>query len=165
MIDAFAGKSRDVKGARRSPFYVLTESDIAGLLDDIRAIEADESVFIFNTDLVRGTSYIDAIDKIAVNGNVFPDSESGSTHPRDIMSARAVLAHEYYGHRANKGTALPQGHWEDEFRASRMAAEHTPNLTDEERRHLAMDAIERKREAGIDVELDEFLRRVLYGNS
>jgi len=48
--------------------------------------------------------------------------------------------------------------------ANRTAAEHTPNLTDEERRHLAMDAVERKREAGAEVELDEFLRRVLYGD-
>jgi hypothetical protein len=143
--------------------FAITSFNV-GLLDDIHTIGADESVFIFNTDLVRGTSYIDALDRIAVVGNVFPDTASGSTHPRDIMSKRAVLAHEYYGHRANKGTNLPQGHWEDEYRASRMAAEHTPNLTDEERLHLAMDAVERKREAGVVVELDEFLRRTLYGN-
>jgi len=48
--------------------------------------------------------------------------------------------------------------------SSRMAAEHAPNLTDEERRHLAMDAVERKREAGVPIELDEFLRRILYGD-
>jgi len=156
---------RVVNGTRKSPFYVLTEQDIAELLVDIRTIEADESIFEFNCDFVRGTSYIDTIDKIAVKGNVYPDKVSGSTHPRDIMSPRAVLAHEYYGHRTYRGTSLPPEHWEDEFRASRTAAEITPNLTDEERKHLVLDAIERKREAGIKVELDDFMRRILDGTN
>jgi|GEM_PF-4372057 len=37
---------RNVKGARRSPFYVLTEEDITELLKDIRAIGADENIFL-----------------------------------------------------------------------------------------------------------------------
>lgn len=153
---------RDVNGARKSPFYMLTENDIGKLLDDIKFIEADVSVFRFNDDRVRGTGYIDAIDRVIIRGNVFPDTVSGSKHPRDIMSTRAVLAHEYYEHRVNRNTDLAQGCWEDEYRASRTAAEITPNLTDEERRHLVLDAIERKREAGIKVELDDFMRRILY---
>jgi len=162
--EAAISLQRDVNGARKSPFYVLTDADIAKLIDDIRAIEADENAFVFNCDLVRGTGYIDAMDIIAVRGNVFPDTTSGSRHPRDIMSPRAVLAHEYYGHRASRGTEFPQGHWEDEYRASRMAAEITPNLTDEERRYLVSDAMERKREAGIVPGIDDFMRGILYGD-
>ena len=56
---------------------------------------------------------------------------------------------------------MPQGDWLDEYRASRTAAEKTPNLTDEERLHLVMDAIERKREAGIHPVLDEFEKKIL----
>lgn len=156
--------NRDIDGMRKSSFYVLTEEDIGELLNDIRAIGADESVFRFNYDKVPGTGYIDAIDIIAVRGNVYPDTFSGSKHPRNIMSARAVLAHEYYGHRKNRGTDLEQGSWEDEYRASRTAAEVTPNLSDEERRHLVLDAMERKHEAGITPKPDEFMRRVLDGN-
>ena len=156
-------QTRDVQGARKSPLYTLTESDIKMLKEDIRTIEADESVFRFNYDRVPGTGYIDVLDIVAVRGNVFPDTISGSKHPRDVMSTRAVLAHEYYGHRAHSGTDLPQGHWEDEYLASRIAAEVTPNLSNEERRHLVLDAIERKREAGIKFELDGFMRRCLYG--
>ena len=154
---------RVVDGARKSPLYILTKDDIESLVKDIKAIEADENVFKFNYEKTRGTGYIDALDIIAVKGNVLPDLTSGSKHPRDIMSSRAVLAHEYYGHRAFRGTDLPQGNWEDEYRASRTAAEITPNLTDEERTHLVLDAIERKREEGIKVELDYFMRRILYG--
>lgn len=143
---------------------MLTKKDIEQLIEEIRTIKADISVFRFNCDFVRGTGYIDALDIIAVRGNIFPDTVSGSKHPRDIMSSRAVLAHEYYGHRANRGTNLPSGHWEDEYRASRTASEVTPNLTNEERLHLVLDAIERKREAGVTVEPDEFMRRVLYGD-
>jgi len=163
-IEIKCAEFRDVNGARKSPFYILTKEDIQKLKEDIRAIEAKESVFVFNCDLVRGTGYIDAIDIIAIRGNVFPDTTSDSNHPRDIMSARAVLAHEYYGHRTNRGTNLVSGCREDEYRASRTAAEITPNLTNEERTHLILDAIERKREAGIVADLDSFMRRLLYGD-
>ena len=151
-----------IQGARRSPFYELSEEDIAGLKVDIEAIGADISIFEFNSKRVDGTGYIDALDIIAVRGNVLPDDYSSSKHPRDIMSKRAVLAHEYYGHRRHRGTDLFQGCWEDEYRASREAAELTPNLTTKERRHLILDAMERKREAGIIPEVDDFMRRVLY---
>jgi hypothetical protein len=51
-----------------------------------------------------------------VRGDVFPDNNSN--HPRDLMSERAVFAHEYYGHRTYRGTKLKSGVWNDEFRAS-----------------------------------------------
>ena len=34
---------------------------------------------------------------IYIKGDVLPDLNS--THPRDLMSPKAVLAHEYYGHK------------------------------------------------------------------
>ncbi|MMZ66548.1 hypothetical protein D1872_290540 [compost metagenome] len=79
------------------------------------------------------------------------------------MSERAVLAHEYYGHRAYSGTRLPPGSWNDEFRASYMAAKNTPNLTDEDRIYLMLDAIERAKEAGVTIKYNDFMRRILYG--
>ena len=79
------------------------------------------------------------------------------------MSERAVLAHEYYGHRTHRGTTLEKGSWNDEFRASYTAAKICPNLTDEDRRYLILDAIERAKEAGINIRYNDFIRRVLYG--
>jgi len=138
---------------------MLTDKDIAFIRQEICAIEADEEIFVFNQGLY--TSYTDAIDRIDVMGDIFPDEKS--THPRDTMSVRAVLAHEYYGHRANQGTALLQGSWVDEFRASYMAAKNAPNLSDEDVRNLVLDALERAKEAGVTIKHNTFIRRVLYG--
>ena len=80
------------------------------------------------------------------------------------MSARAVIAHEYYGHRAYRGTKLLHGSWNDEFRASYMAAKNAPNLSAEDRRYLILDALERAKEAGISIKTNDFIRRVLYEN-
>jgi len=150
---------RKANGLRRSPFIPLTDEDIALVKSEIYTIEADEEIFVFNEGLY--TSYTDKIDKIDVMGDIFPDENSN--HPRDIMSIRAVLAHEYYGHRANRGTTLPQGSWADEFRASYMAAQNAPNLTDDDIRHLILDALERAKEAGVVIKHNAFIRRVLYG--
>jgi len=150
---------RKANGLRRSPFILLTEEDIALIKSEIRAIEADEAVFVFNEGLY--TSYSDQLDQIDVMGDIFPDESS--RHPRDIMSIRAVLAHEYYGHRANRGTTLPQGSWADEFRASYRAAQHAPNLTDDDVKHLVLDALSRANEAGVTIKHNAFIRRILYG--
>ena len=79
------------------------------------------------------------------------------------MSERAVLAHEYYGHRANKGTYLPEGSWNDELRASYFATKNTPNLCDKDRLYLIMDAIERTKEAGVTIVYNDFMKGCLYG--
>jgi hypothetical protein len=79
------------------------------------------------------------------------------------MSERAVLAHEYYGHRNYRYTILEKGSWNDEFRASYMAAKNAPNLSDEDRVYLSSDAIERAKEAGVTIAYNDFIRRVLYG--
>lgn len=156
---AIMDKREMANGLRNNPNLHLTEEQIVSLKGDIRAIGADESVFVFNSG--AQTSYSDEVDTIFVRGDVFSDPRS--THPRDLMSARAVLAHEYYGHRANKGTKLPVGAWNDEFRASYMAARDAPGISDEDRRYLVLDAIDRAKSAGVTITLNEFMRRTVYG--
>jgi len=146
-------------GLRRSPFYVLNDDEIEFIKSEIQAIKADVEVFHFNEGLF--TQYVDESDVILINGNIFPDVHS--LHPRDIMSVRAVLAHEYYGHRAFRGTSAEPQSWNDEFRASYSAAKNAPNLSDEDRRYLVLDALERTKEAGIKIKSNSFIRSVLYG--
>jgi hypothetical protein len=150
---------RKVEGLRTSKFHVLNDIEIKALKSDIKAINADVSVFKFNFG--RSTSYIDELDIITVRGDVLPNLLS--KHPRDRLSARAVLAHEYYGHRDYRYTKLAKGAWNDEFRASYMAAKNTPNLTSEERAYLILDAVERAREACVPIKYNMFMRSVLHG--
>ena len=150
---------RKASGLRRSPFILLTDEDIEFVRGEIQAIAADEDVFLFNVG--DHTSYYDPTDKVLVVGNIFPDLNSN--HPRDLMSVRAVLAHEYYGHRANRGTPLKQGSWNDEFRASYMAAKNAPNLSDQDRKYLILDALDRAKAAGVPIKHNVFIRRILYG--
>ena len=148
------------RGLRRSPYHILTEDEIAGLKKDIEAIKANASVFKFNKGF--RTSYNDESDEVRVKGDVLPGA--ASTHPRDLMSPRAVLAHEYYGHRPyrNASKPLPYGSWNDEFRASYMAARNAPGLTIDDRRFLILDALERAKDAGVRVTHNAFIRGVLY---
>lgn len=146
-------------GMRKSATHILTGEEIKNIKEDIKAVKADEKVFRFNSG--RYTGYNDDGDFINIKGDVLPDSNS--KHPRDIMSTRAVIAHEYYGHRANRGTKLPKGSWNDEFRASYMAAKNCPNLSDEDRYYLILDALERAKESGVSIKYNDFIRRVLYG--
>lgn len=146
-------------GLRTAPSHILTETEIESLKKDIASIGADESVFKFNKG--HRTGYDDVLDEIRVKGDILPDLDSN--HPRDRMSSRAALAHEYYGHRANRGTNLPNGAWNDEFRASYMAAKNCPNLSDEERADLILDALERAKESGVTIKNNSFIRRILYG--
>jgi hypothetical protein len=150
---------RTAAGLRRSKFHVLTDDEINSLKDDIKAIDADVSIFRFNKG--SSTSYRPDLDIINVKGNVLPDLES--SHPRDKMSARAVLAHEYYGHRAYRDTKLPKDSWNDEFRASYFAAKNAPNLSDEDRMYLIADAVQRAKDAGVSIKYNELMRRYLYG--
>ncbi|GAB4210945.1 MAG: hypothetical protein OHK0022_44900 [Roseiflexaceae bacterium] len=106
------------------------------------------------------TGYVDGKNFIYVRGDVFP--LEGVNHPRSRMSSRAVLAHEL-AHARYDGTPLPVGAWNDEFRASYMAVCDTPGLSPEERHDLIADAIERAREAGVPINHNDFMRRVLYG--
>lgn len=146
-------------GLRKPASHMLSDSEIKSLKEDIRAINADEKVFVFNKG--RRTGYDDVLDEIRIKGDVLPDKTS--QHPRDLMSSRAVIAHEYYGHRAYRGTKLEKGSWNDEFRASYTAAKNAPNLTAEDRRYLILDALERAKEQGITITNNDFIRRMLYG--
>lgn len=146
-------------GMRKPSMHILTDSEIESLKEDMRILEVDETVFIFNEGNI--TSYDDEYDVIFVKGDVLP--EPNSLHPRDLMSSRAVLAHEYYGHRAYRNTRLSKGSWNDEFRASYMAAKNAPNLSNEDRTYLILDALERAREKGVSIKHNDFIREVLYG--
>ena len=152
---------RKVSGLRKSPHNILTEEEINSLKSDICTIGADITVFKFNYG--THTGYVDDADIISVRGDVFPD-DVYSVHPRDMMSARAVLAHEYYGHRANQGTPLKKGAWNDEFRASYMAARNAPGLSEKDRMLLVMDAMERAKEAGVTIRWNDFIRSVVHGS-
>ena len=79
------------------------------------------------------------------------------------MTEAAVLAHEYYGHMMHSQTSFKPGDWRDEFRASYCAAVNSPNLTDEERASLMIDAYERASEAGFDVRHSRDYNRIVYG--
>jgi hypothetical protein len=120
---------------------------------------SDEKIFRFNSGFQ--TSYVDDFDIINVRGDVLPDKNSDN--PRDLMSARAVLAHEYYGHRAYRGTKLPKDSWNDEFRASYMAAKNAPNLSIKDRQYLILDAIGKAKEKGISIRYNKFIKEILYG--
>ena len=93
-------------GLRRSFLRPLSQEDKAFIENEIKEIGADSSKFVFRD--YRPTSYSDRDDIVYVSSSVFP-SEDGSTIPTDMLSPRAVLAHEYYGHRSKRGTPLEEG--------------------------------------------------------
>ena len=146
-------------GGRRGINHRLTSEEIRQVRQAIADIRADISVFDF--DESTPTGYDDEWDRVYVSGNVMPDLTSN--HPRDRMSARAVLAHEYYGHRTFRGTKATKNSWNDEFRASYTVALNAPGLTDDERRDLMLDAQERAKEAGVSIRPNAAMRRILYG--
>ena len=153
-------ESREMaNGLRKPPSHILTESEIESLRENIREIGADESVFLFNKG--QQTGYRDDMDIINIRGDVLPDTNSNIA--RDRMSSRAVLAHEYYGHRIHRGTSAKPNSWNDEFRASYDAAKNAPGLSDEDRYYLIQDAIDRAAEQGVIIKYNSFMREVLYG--
>ncbi len=168
-------ESHTAAGNRRSPLYKLNENDIDIVKKEIISINANVDDFVFNSDFTRGTCFLASDGKVHIKGNVFPDEYSD--HPRDKMSVRAVLAHEYYGHKPYREQYIREDNdtspeainkimsraWADEFRASYMAAKNTPNLTDDDRQLLILDALSRANEAGITIKYNDFIRRVLYG--
>ena len=150
---------RSASGLRRSPALDLSSEDIECLKREIQTIGADESVFRFNEG--KRTGFSDRTGTINIRGDVFPDMNS--THPRDCMSERAVLAHEFYGHYTFAPSIFEADDWRDEFRASYVAAIRTPNLSDDDRRLLMLDAYERARETGRYYDYSEKAREIIYG--
>lgn len=146
-------------GQRRSPFYILNDDEISALSKEAESIGIPLKCLSFNTG--NQTGFIERTLIINIRGDVLPDTSSNKI--RDLLSSKAVLAHEYYGHYMSHPSAFRIGDWRDEFRASYNAAINTPNLTDEERRMLMLDAYDRAREAGVPVKYNKEARRLIYG--
>ena len=146
---------RSIGGHRTNRARQLTDAEIALLLEDIDALGADPSIFKFNEG--NQTGFSDRTGNINIRGDVLPDLNSN--HSRDLMSTRAVLAHEYYGHKYFNdlfGSRNPGiGAWNDEFRASYNAALNAPNLSDMDRMLLMQDALERAREANVSIRITD----------
>lgn len=164
-------------GMRDTSKTPLSKEEIEYVKREIRRIGADESIFVFNDKehIETSTCYNFIEDKIYVTRNVFPDEKYGSTHPRDLMSVGAVLAHEYFGHRPYRDEYLTDMKkendfhttpiWQDECRASINAAKTAKNLTEKDKSNLVMDAIYRAKEYGHLIEMDNFMKEVVYGYS
>ena len=161
------------QGHRDMSMTPLTNSEIDYVKSEIKRIRADESIFIFNDpEHIQGsTCYNFYRDIIYITRNVFPDTKYGSIHPRDLMSVRAVIAHEYYGHRTYRDEYIEdyaKNHhsvelWQDECRASITAAKIAPGLNQKDKADLVMDAIYRAEEYNHYIEMDDFMKEVLYG--
>ena len=147
-------------GGRKSKFIKLTEAEKDFIIKEAKAIGIDEKYIRFRD--YRVTGYNEKKDLIYVSSQIFP-SQDDSPIARDRMSVRAVLAHEYYGHRANRTTSIHKDHWIDEFRASYFGAKNCPFLSADEKADLIRDALDRAKEAGQQIKLNKFMRSVLYG--
>lgn len=146
-------------GMRTSPLHILTDDEINSIKEDAKSIGVPENVLRFNEGTQTGFS--DRLKVINVRGDVLPDLTSDNI--RDRLSSKAVLAHEYYGHYKQHPSAFRVGDWRDEFRASYRAAIDAPNLSDEERRMLMLDAYERAKEFGVNVGYNKAARRIIHG--
>ena len=176
MLKLISTNDKDMpNGQRDTSRTPLTIEEIKFVKAEIQRIKADETIFVFNDSehISKSTCYNIIEDKIYVTRNVFPDQKYGSTHPRDLMSVGAVLAHEYYGHRIYRDEYLSDieqdnettPYWQDECRASITAAKIAPNLTERDKSNLVMDAIYRAKECGHLIEMDDFMKEVIYGYS
>lgn len=176
MLKNINGVDRNMSFGRRDISGTpLSDKEIEYIKQEIRTIGADETKFVFNDKrhIDLSTCYNHRRDIIYVTRNIFPDLKSNTNHPRDLMSVRAVLAHEYYGHRTFRDEYLMDDAigddyyttepWKDEYRASMTAAKITPNLTQEDRAYLVLDAKSRAEEAFQPFEEDDFTKEVLYG--
>lgn len=183
-MDFIQNTKEMASGKRNLEIRPLTSNEIDIVIKAGKRIGiVDKSIYIFNDKkhiesphLGTGYDYIE--DKIYITMNVFPDDKYASSHPRDLMSVAAVLAHEYYGHRRYRNEYLNDiivsqnnnevfhttPEWEDECRASVDAAKITPNLTDKERCDLIQDAVYRAHEYGQTFELDNDMKGILYGD-
>lgn len=149
---------RRAGGLRRPALNTLEPEEIARLQEEFASLGGDPAILRFNKGAQTG--FVDQTGHINVRGDVNPIE--GAHHPRSAMSSKAVLGHEL-GHHAHRGTRLPIGAWNDEFRASYWAAKNLPNLSDEDRIYLVLDAMERAREAGVSFQPNALMRKILYG--
>lgn len=155
------------KGMRKG-IHQLTDEEVLLVENEILRLKIDKAYIEIDRTGKYKTHYDEFEDKVIIGYDIIPDDEYPD-QKRDILSIGAVLAHEYYGHRPfrdkyikdfNEGI-FTYGFWEDEYNASYFAARNAPNLTKEERQMLVEDALDRKREANIEVVYDDFIRKIL----
>lgn len=144
---------------RGSIFHILTDDEILSIKEDAKSLKIPEEILRFNEG--EQTGFVDDKNIICIRGDVLPDLNS--TDLRDRLSQKAVLAHEYYGHYKHHPSAFRVGDWRDEFRASYSAALNAPNLSQEERRMLMLDAYDRPKEAGVKVNYNKKARGLIFG--
>lgn len=149
----------------------LTQEEVDFLKGEIRAIDADESIFVFNEfGHLAKTCYSLLDDKIFVGRDVFPNIKMSSSHPRDLLTPRAFLACEYYGHRHECRYYLPKNKeiksmpcWKNRGYASINAALVTPNINQSERASLVRLAGKCSKEYGQTFALTKELKDIMYG--
>ena len=146
-------------GMRQSPFVMLDDEQINQIRQFATELEVPQEILSFNTGTQTG--FVDGTNIIHIRGDIFPDKSS--LNNRDLLSEKAVLAHEYYGHYMHDPWQFRIGDWRDEFRASYSAAISAPGLTELERRMLMLDAYDRAKEAGVTVKYYKKARRIIYG--
>lgn len=146
-------------GMRKSPLNILDDKQIERINQYADELQIPRNVLSYNTGFQTGFS--DRKKIINIRGDIFPDKTSYNN--RDLLSERAVLAHEYYGHMKHDPSNFDVGDWRDEFRASYAAAIKAPGLSDEERRMLMIDAYDRAKEAGVPVKYNKKAREIIYG--
>ena len=152
----------------RQPLRNLTDEEVQIIKQEIKRIEADETVFIIDTMKPRKTLYDEVSDKVYVGSNVFPDLENPS-NMTDKLSVACVLAHEYYGHRSMRDEYLEENEDTsmtplDEFKASFLAYKNAPNLTDEEREMLLYQAYETAKSGNLENEI-KMCREIIRKNN
>lgn len=150
---------RMANGLRTSPYHILSDEEIKSVKKAAKELNIPESILRFNQG--NQTGFWDGKEIINIRGDILPDKSSNNL--RDVLSSKAVLAHEYYGYYKNHPSQFRVGDWRDEFRASYCAALNAPNLSAEERRMLMLDAYDRAKEAGVRVRYNKEARRLIYG--
>ncbi len=146
-------------GPRRGAFTIVSEDEERLLRKDADDLGIPQNVLSFNTGSY--TSFNEETGLIDIRGDVFPSEYA--ENPESVLPARCALAHEYYGHLKQHPSRFRGGDWRDEFRASYRAALDTPNLTEQERILLMLDAFERAQNANVSVKLNAVARRMIYG--
>ena len=135
----------------------LTDEEVQVIKREIKRIEADQSVFVIDTEKPRKTLYDEISDKVYVGSNVFPDLDNPS-NMTDKLSVACVLAHEYYGHRSMRDEYLKEDEDTsmtplDEFKASFLAYKNAPNLSVEEKEMLLYQAYETAKNGNLEKEI------------
>ena len=87
-------------GSRMPAYNSVEGADRDFVVSEAVSIGIGPNHLRFNSSGVKGTSYDPTDDVIDIKGDIFP--RLTEAHPRARMSVRAVLAHEFYGHRPNR---------------------------------------------------------------